>query len=287
MTDSEVRALHIGFPRNFIALSRGFTSSHRGVDMCWNDDYGGAYAPVYAPADGEVVALDDGWGNTWAYDKSNWGNYIKIKHATGVYTLMAHLLKGSLKVSIGDKVKRGQTIATMNSSGASTGNHVHFELYLNGSGTSYRVDPLKYCYAYPTDYVGDEHYFSGEAYTIMRYTPIARVGTPVARNTKVNQAEVTATTLRARKSPSLKGDILGYANRGVYNCVGFTDADGYRWYGVEDFWVAQAPDGDWVNYYPAKVQQYDLTMHKLSPQQKDTMVAWCEAEGVSFDVKEV
>lgn len=60
----DAKNLHLGFPRNYIALSRGFTSSHRGIDMCWSNDYGGPYAPVYAPGDGEVVALVDGWNNT-------------------------------------------------------------------------------------------------------------------------------------------------------------------------------------------------------------------------------
>ena len=191
MTESQLKALHIGFPRDFIALSRGFTSSHRGIDMCWNSDFGGQYAPVYAPQDGEVVALDDGWGNTWAYDKSNWGNYVKIKHADGVYTLSAHLLKGSLKVKIGDRVIRGQMIAQQDNSGASQGCHVHFELYYDpngkGYGTQYRVDPLKYCYAYPEDYVGEEVYFDGTRYKILRYTPVKRVGDPVARNVMKDQ----------------------------------------------------------------------------------------------------
>lgn len=252
MTESQLKAMHIGFPRDFIALSRGFTSSHRGIDMCWNSNYGGAYAPVYAPADGEVVAIDDGWGNTWSSGVANWGNYIKIKHADGVYTLSAHLLKGSFKVKVGDKVKRGQTVAQMNNSGYSNGCHVHFELYNGGSGTGYRVDPLKYCYAYPEDHVGDEHYNDGTAYHIMRYTPVKTVGNPVPRNKMVNQLEVITDTLRARKDAGLNGEVLGYVNVGIYDVHGITEKDGYTWYQIDEFWCANNKDETWCHYMPTE-----------------------------------
>lgn len=256
MTESQLLSLHIGFPRNFIALSRGFTSSHRGIDMCWNSQYGGAYAPVFAPADGEVVAIDDGWGNTWSTGVANWGNYIKIKHGAGVYTLSAHLLKGSFKVKIGDKVKRGQQVAQMNNSGYSNGCHVHYELYWDkngkGSGTQYRVDPLKYCFAYPDDYVGDEHYNDGTAYHIMRYTPVKRVGTPVDRNKMVNQLEVITDTLNARREAGLKGEVLGYVNQGIYDVHAITEKDGFTWYQIDSFWCANNAKETWCHYLPTE-----------------------------------
>lgn len=278
----DAKNLHLGFPRDWIALSRGYSSSHKGIDMCWNWDYGGPNAPVLAPGDGEVVSIDDGWGNTYSSGVANWGNYIKIKHATNIYTLSAHLLKGSLKVKVGDKVKRGQTIAYMNNSGYSNGNHVHFEVYVGGSGTAYRVDPLKYCYAYPKDIVHRD-----DVDSVMRYTPIERRGTPVARNTKVDQVQVTATTLRARKTPSLKGEIFGYSNRGYFDCKGMVEADGYKWFNIEDFWVAQNTNGDWVEFFPAEIQKFDLLMKKLDIGQRDAMIAWCKDSGIEYTVTEV
>lgn len=57
--------------------------------------------------------------------------------------MLAHLQKGSLKVKKGDKVLRGQQIANKNNSGTSSGDHIHFEVRINGS----KVDPLLYTYA--------------------------------------------------------------------------------------------------------------------------------------------
>ena len=278
----DVKKMHIGFPRNYIALSRGFTSSHQGIDMCWNNNYGGPNAPVYAPADGEVVALVDGKGNTWGTSDHGWGNYIKIKHATNVYTLSAHLLRGSFRVKIGDKVKRGQMVAQMNNSGYSNGCHVHFELYIGGSGTGYRVDPQKYCYAYPTDTINKNQ--TG----IMRYSPITFWGTPVERNTAVDQCKIITNTLRARKEPGLKGEILGYVKTGIFNTTGeVVKADGYTWYHIEDFWCAQDAEGKWLEFYPAKIQKFNLLMKNLDPNQKSAMEAWCKDSNVEFEVTEV
>lgn len=284
-------ALHLMFPRDYIALSRGFGGdwpSHKGIDMCWNSAHGGPNADVRAPGDGEVVALKDGMGNTWPQDKSNWGNYIKIKHADGVYTLMAHLLKGSLLVKIGQKVKQGQVIAKMNNSGASQGPHVHAEVYIGGAGTSYRQDPLKYLFAYPTDTVGDEHYNNGRAYKIQRYTPpqpVAYVGDPVARNPKVDQVRNDYTDLRARLTAGLKGEVAGYLNTGWYNVSGITTVDGYTWYNVGGYWAADT--GAKFEYVPKDPDPiYSVFFPEVNEAQKDNLAKVASALNVKVEIKE-
>lgn len=359
--------LHLMYPLNFVAFSRGFTSSHRGVDIAWNDEHGGPNMPIYAPADGEVVARVDGMGNTYYTGIPDWGNYVKIKHATGVYTLMAHMLKGSVLVSVGQKVKRGQQIGRMGNTGYSNGCHTHTEVYVGGSGTSYRVNPVDYMFAYPNQSV---HPGDKKEYGIKTYTPVKEVGTPVARNVmvdqlevitdtlrarktaglkgeilgyvrvgiynvkeikevddykwyncgefwcannkeetwchflpteyigktvardeQVNQIEVTATTLRARELPSLKGQILGFANRGFYNCDDQTIADGYKWFKISkdegNFWVAQSKDGDWVKWLPKKNPHYDFTMKAINEDQKNEMVKWCKDNAIEYTFNEV
>jgi hypothetical protein len=194
------------------------------------------------------------------------------------------MLKGSFKVKIGDKVKRGQMLGQMDNSGYSNGCHVHFEVYVGGSGTSYRVDPLKYCYAYPGDVVHKD-----EKDSVMTYTPITRFGTPVARNNKVDQIEVIAHTLRARKSPSLKGEILGYTKEGFYNAKTLepTVADGYKWYPIEDFWCANDSQSNYLTILPKKVVQFDVSMSKLSKEQKDELQAWCKERNIDLTIKEL
>ncbi len=64
-------------------------------------------------------------------------NNIEITHANGYKTVYKHLKHGSIKISVGTLVGRGQDIAYMGTTGYSTGNHVHFEVIKNGQ----YVDP--------------------------------------------------------------------------------------------------------------------------------------------------
>ena len=110
-------------------------------------------APVYAPADGEIVEviddLDDLYDTRFDFDKAVAdnqvqtlaGNYIVIKHNESEYSHLFHLLKHSINVSIGDQVSRGQKIAKIGFSGASTTySHLHYQL-LDGADFL-RANPL-------------------------------------------------------------------------------------------------------------------------------------------------
>lgn len=275
--------LHMQYPKDYISFSRGFTSTHRGVDMAWNSNYGGANAPIYAPADGEVVSVVNNKGNTWASGVSDWGNLVKIRHATNVYTLSAHMLKGSIVVKVGQKVKRGDYLGKQNNSGYSNGAHDHFEVYIGGAGTKFRVDPVAYCFAYPNQVVNTD---TQKTYNIQHYSPTTYVGTPVARNSKVNQIRVISETLRARKTPSLSGDILGYANTGYYNVKDYKIADGYTWYSVEDFWVANNAAETWCEYLPKAEPKYQMTITDLNSTQKAELEKFCKNNSLTYTVKE-
>ena len=76
-------ALHLQYPKTYIAFSRGYSSSHLGVDMAWNSAQGGAHVPVFSPADGTVVTAVDGKGNTWGTSDHGYGNYVIVEHAKG------------------------------------------------------------------------------------------------------------------------------------------------------------------------------------------------------------
>ena len=85
--------------------------------------------PVIAPADG--VVKFSGW-------REGLGRSIQIEHGYGYETTYSHNSK--LLVKKGDRVKRGDEIARVGSSGRSTGPHLHYEVYLNGK----LVNPYKY-----------------------------------------------------------------------------------------------------------------------------------------------
>lgn len=68
-----------------------------------------------------------------------YGNCVKIAHSNGFASLYAHMMY-SPAVSKGSTVKKGDVIGYVGKSGATTGYHLHFELFLNGN----LVDPLDY-----------------------------------------------------------------------------------------------------------------------------------------------
>ena len=273
-------ALHMMYPKTYIAFSRGYSSSHLGVDMAWNSSQGGAHVPVFSPADGTVVTAVDGKGNTWGTSDHGYGNYVIVEHAKGVRTLVGHLEKWSVAVKVGQAVKRGQTLGIQGNSGYSNGYHVHFEVRLDGS----KVNPVDYTFAYPVQIVNA---YTEKEYGIKHYTPVKYVGTPVERNSAVDQLKVITDTLRARVTPSLSGTVLGYVKTGIYNVKDIRQADGYVWYDCGEFWCANNAAETWCNYMPKTVPHFDLLMKKLNEQQKNSMEVWCKAEGIEYSVTEV
>lgn len=88
---------------------------HNGIDIA--NSIG---TPIYAPRDGKVSAT----GNDGEYA---YGKWIAIDHENGLTTLYGHLSLQS--VSAGQKIKKGQKIGYMGSTGFSTGSHLHFTVY--------------------------------------------------------------------------------------------------------------------------------------------------------------
>lgn len=103
---------------------KGHKAWHNGVDFAGKEG-----ADVVAVAAGVV---------TWSGDRRGYGNMIELDHGEGYVTRYGHN-KDNL-VSVGGIVKKGQVIASMGSTGRSTGPHVHFEVYKHGRS----VDPASY-----------------------------------------------------------------------------------------------------------------------------------------------
>ncbi len=88
--------------------------------------------PIYATADGVVKTAD--------FSTGGYGNHVVIDHGFGYETLYGHMVK--LNANVGKKVKRGEVIGWVGSTGKSTGPHCHYEVHKNGQP----VDPIYYFY---------------------------------------------------------------------------------------------------------------------------------------------
>ena len=124
-------------PLNFAYISSGFNPRrmhpvlkrirpHNGIDY-----YAPRGTPVYAAGDGTVIRSD--------YSRAN-GHHVFIKHANSIVTKYLHFTKR--KVKKGQKVKQGQTIGTVGSTGLATGPHLHYEFVVNGVHRNPRTVPL-------------------------------------------------------------------------------------------------------------------------------------------------
>ncbi|MGL4345990.1 MAG: peptidoglycan DD-metalloendopeptidase family protein [Cellulosilyticaceae bacterium] len=102
-------------------------SFHRAIDIA-----APAGTPIYASAAGTVVYS--------GYNNGGYGKMVIIDHGNGYRTYYAH--NNSLYVQVGQKVSKGQNIASVGSTGNSTGNHVHFEIRKNGNP----INPYSYIY---------------------------------------------------------------------------------------------------------------------------------------------
>jgi murein DD-endopeptidase MepM/ murein hydrolase activator NlpD len=93
----------------------GYSKMHRGIDFAAPTG-----TPIYAAGDGVVER---------AGRFSSYGNYIKIRHRSDLHTAYAHLSK--MRVRAGERVRQGQIIGYVGTTGRSTGPHLHYEVLVN------------------------------------------------------------------------------------------------------------------------------------------------------------
>ncbi len=104
----------------------GRKKMHKGID-------------IGAPAGTAIIAAEQGVVVVASWN-SGYGNTVIIDHGKDVQTWYAHIRNGGIKVRRGQQVNRGDKIAEVGTTGQSTGNHLHFEVRLNGTA----VNPLGY-----------------------------------------------------------------------------------------------------------------------------------------------
>ena len=103
----------------------GYSRMHKGMDFAAPPG-----TPIYAAGDGEIVERGV---------KNGYGNYIRIKHNNTLQTAYAHMSRFNASFSRGSRVRQGQVIGYVGSTGRSTGPHLHFEVMVNGA----QVNPLR------------------------------------------------------------------------------------------------------------------------------------------------
>jgi murein DD-endopeptidase MepM/ murein hydrolase activator NlpD len=103
----------------------GYTKMHTGVD--WAAPTG---TPIYASGNGTVEKA--GW-------ESGYGKYIRLRHTNGYETAYGHMSAFARGIDEGARVRQGQVIGFVGSTGLSTGSHLHYEILVNGRF----VDPMR------------------------------------------------------------------------------------------------------------------------------------------------
>jgi murein DD-endopeptidase MepM/ murein hydrolase activator NlpD len=118
-----------GIMRSGFGLRRhpilGYTKMHTGVD--WAAPSG---TPIYASGNGVVEKA--GW-------ESGYGKYVRIRHTNGYETAYGHMTAFARGIDENTRVRQGQVIGFVGSTGLSTGSHLHYEILVNGRF----VDPMR------------------------------------------------------------------------------------------------------------------------------------------------
>jgi murein DD-endopeptidase MepM/ murein hydrolase activator NlpD len=116
-----------GFGTRYHPVLR-YSRPHTGVDLAARTG-----TPIYATADGTVTEAGRN-----AQNRGGYGVVCVVNHGFGYQTLYAHMIE--VKARVGQKVKRGELIGWVGSTGLSSGSHLHYEVILNGRP----VNPVYY-----------------------------------------------------------------------------------------------------------------------------------------------
>ncbi len=124
VVESTIAEAKFRWPLAVFGISQRFSLVHPGMDL--TDPRG---TPIHPVADGKVLSVQPG--------RLKFGNHIIVEHADGVKSLYAHL--SAFDAKVGDVVTKNSTIGKVGSTGWSTGNHLHLEIYQNNAP----VNPLE------------------------------------------------------------------------------------------------------------------------------------------------
>jgi len=126
VSNKDLRRIASGFGYRVDPVYK-ITKFHAGLDFTATQG-----TPIYATADGVVKEA--------TYDAGGFGNHVVINHGYGYETLYGHMVR--IKARGGQKIKRGEVIGWVGSTGKSTGPHCHYEVHKSGQ----TVDPVYFFY---------------------------------------------------------------------------------------------------------------------------------------------
>lgn len=118
-------------------ITQKYSDTHRAVDLVKRKSQ---TEFIIAHTEGVVVECKKDY-KTKDNKGNSYGNFVKIKHPNGYFTLYAHLKYKTVTVSVGSKVKKGDVIGYMGDTGRATGAHLHFEVR---DKSNVKINPIPY-----------------------------------------------------------------------------------------------------------------------------------------------
>ncbi|MFI3307343.1 MAG: hypothetical protein R3Y21_02130 [Mycoplasmatota bacterium] len=239
------------FPLKYMKQTQGVNGSYSHMGSL-AIDYGhsGTKEKVYAPFTGTIKKIYDFGNFVWLESNE------KVLFADGTVDYAVVETGHDDDISdlyIGKVIKQGEYYYEQGTSGRSTGVHTHLEVgkgSFSGSGwykNSKDVWMINNA-VHPEDaffLTDDINVVNDGGYNWRRISTYM-----VDRDESVDQIEIIISNLRCRDNPN--GNILGYANQGIYNILDKSIEEKYTWYKITDsYWVAY--DSSWANLYEVTI----------------------------------
>lgn len=221
-------------PLKWNTITTYFSSSHLAIDEGWNSAKGGKNVPIYSASDGVVF---DNFYN----DETGYAVWVKYQDDSNTWLFRYIHMNKKSTLKVGVKIKRGDLIGYMGTTGTSTGNHLHFDVWKCPKNYAFNWNDRKKYAVNPTDYVFlFEDQSTGESNKGI--TKVVGTSKQAKRDTTKNQLEIVGSLLRVRKGAGTNQTILGYIDYGIYDYTETKEANGYTWYNVGFGWVAYLKD---------------------------------------------
>ena len=118
-------------------ITQGYKDGHGGIDLVRE---GYRLDNIVAHSDGVVVEVINNVKVSTPSDATNPGNMVRLDHGNGYQTRYLHMAYNTVKLKVGDRVKRGQVLGYMGDTGNAFGGHLHFEVIKNGT----KINPTNF-----------------------------------------------------------------------------------------------------------------------------------------------